>query len=97
MSKHSHFIRAAVAAVALAAALPALAATRVEVTTVKHPYVYYRDRDIYYAPETKTWYWISDGNWRSGPLLPSESQPYVRSGRHAAVQHSAQRSRLHRT
>jgi hypothetical protein len=81
MSKHSNILRAALAAAAIAAALPALADTRLEVTTVKHPYVYYRDRDIYYAPESKTWYWLAEGNqWRSGPVLPTESQPFVRSG-----------------
>ena len=80
MSKHSHFIRAALAAAAIAAALPALAETRVEVTTVKHPYVYYRDRDIYYSPETKTWFWYADGNWRSGNALPPENEAFVRNG-----------------
>ena len=80
MSKHSHIIRAALCAAAIAAALPALAETRVEVTTVKHPYVYYRDRDIYYSPETKTWFWYTDGTWRSGTALPPENEAFVRSG-----------------
>lgn len=75
-----HFLRAAVAALVLAAALPTLADTRVEVSTVKHPYVYYRDRDIYYSPETKTWFWLDNGSWRSGPMLPVESQPYAKTG-----------------
>jgi len=50
------------------------------VTTTKHKYVYYGDHDIYFAPENKTYYWMADGKWTSGAVLPSESQAFVREG-----------------
>jgi len=66
--------------------LPMMAATDTVVTvekttTTKHHYVYYGEHQIYFAPESKTYYWQqSDGNWHSGTMLPSESQAYVKSG-----------------
>jgi hypothetical protein len=49
-------------------------------TTTKHSYVYYGDHDIYFSPETKTYYWMADGKWRSGNTLPAEDLAYVRNG-----------------
>ena len=49
-------------------------------TTTKHRYVYYGDHDIFFSPETKTYFWQSDGRWQSGNALPVEMMPYVRSG-----------------
>jgi hypothetical protein len=76
-----------VAAIALAigfASLPAIAADAVvvEKTTTKHHYVYYGDHQIYFAPETKTYYWQQQGDstWHSGTMLPAESQAYVKTG-----------------
>lgn len=60
-----------------AAALPALADETVTVTKGTHHYVYYRDHEIYFAPESKTYYWMSNGKWQSGPVLPTESQRYI--------------------
>ena len=63
--------RSIIAALSLATfvALPALAqdqtTTTVEktTTTTKHHYVYYGEHQIYFAPESKTYYWQqSDGN-----------------------------------
>ena len=54
-------------------------------TTEKHKYVYYADHDIYFAPDTKTYYWQSNGNWTSGTTLPPEDQSYVR-GRGVAIE-----------
>lgn len=48
-------------------------------TTTKHRYVYYSDHDIYYAPETRTYFWRSNGNWTSGTTLPPEDEAYIRS------------------
>jgi len=67
------------------AALPVLAqettTETVTTTTVKkHDYVYYGDHDIYFAPDTKTYYWQEGGNWRSGMELPAESRAYIRTG-----------------
>ena len=54
------------------------AVTSSTTTTTKRHYVYYADHDIYFAPESKTYYWQSNGNWTSGNTLPTESQAYVR-------------------
>ena len=67
------------------ATLPVLAQqTTTETTTTttvrKHNYVYYGDHDIYFAPETKTYYWREGSDWRSGNELPPESRTYVTKG-----------------
>ena len=83
MTMHRSFLRLAALTLAISAALPALADETTTVTTVtktKHNYVYYRDHDIYFAPETKTYYWQTDGNWTSGTTLPGEYTTYVKSG-----------------
>ena len=54
-------------------------------TTEKHKYVYYADHDIYYAPDTKTYFYQANGNWTSGATLPPEDQTYVR-GRGVAIE-----------
>jgi hypothetical protein len=46
----------------------------------KYRYVYYSDRGVYYAPLTRTYYWLSDGRWLSGTTLPPEIEPFVQSG-----------------
>jgi hypothetical protein len=84
MMKRNSVLRAAAIALALAA-LPALAqetTTRTTTTTTvtKHNYVYYGDHDIYFAPETKTYYWREGNDWRSGAELPPESRAYVTKG-----------------
>jgi hypothetical protein len=80
MNKHRSIIGAAVAAAVLAASVPAMAQTTVAVEKTRHNYVYYKDRDVYFAPETKTYYWMANGSWRSGAALPADYEPYVRSG-----------------
>jgi len=42
--------------------------------------VYYGDHDIYFAPETRTYYWMDNGRWTSGTTLPTEDQAYIRNG-----------------
>ena len=64
-------------------AAPALADQETAVViekTTKHHYVYYGDRQIYFAPETKTYYWQTNGAWQSGETLPSEDRTYVKTG-----------------
>jgi hypothetical protein len=76
-------IAAAVLAIGFAAAVPALADTDTTVTvtrTHEHHYVYYGDHQIYFAPDTKTYYWETDGAWKSGAELPSERRAYVTAG-----------------
>ena len=84
MKKRNTVIHATAIAFALAA-LPVLAqettTETVTTTTVKkHDYVYYGDHDIYFAPETKTYYWRDGSDWRSGAELPAESRTYITRG-----------------
>ena len=78
-------IIAALSLAAIAVAAPAMAqdqtTTTVEktTTTTKHHYVYYGDHKIYFAPETKTYYWQSNGTWTSGTALPPEDQAYIKT------------------
>ena len=46
----------------------------------KHRYVYYPEREIYYAPESRLWFWISGGDWRFGASLPAAYQQYTSGG-----------------
>lgn len=48
--------------------------------TGKHHYVYYGDHEIYFAPETKVYYWRHGDRWESGATLPTEYRTYVTSG-----------------
>ena len=77
MYQHRSLIKLAVLAMAISAALPALADTTVSVERGKHHYVFYSDKDIYYAPETRTYFWVEGNKWRSGPTLPREEADYV--------------------
>ncbi|HET7777763.1 MAG TPA: hypothetical protein VFL07_04365 [Rudaea sp.] len=68
-------------AIGFAVAAPSMADTTVTVEkTGKHHYVYYADHQIYFAPETKTYYWQTDGRWQSGVALPAEDRAYVSAG-----------------
>lgn len=73
-------IKIAALAMAVAAVAPPAFAEEHGVTIGRHHFVYYRDHDIYFAPESKTYYWLSDGSWQSGRTLPREDESYVRSG-----------------
>lgn len=77
MKRHRSLITIAALAVAVSSALPALAETKITVENGRHHYVYYSDKDIYYSPERKLYYWVEDGRWRSGPNLPKEDEDYV--------------------
>lgn len=46
----------------------------------KHRYVYYPEREIYYAPESRLWFWSSGGDWRFGTALPGAYQQYTSGG-----------------
>jgi hypothetical protein len=77
MNAHRNLTRLAALAIAVSAALPALADTAVSVDNGRHHYVFYSDKDIYYAPETHKYFWVEDGHWRSGTTLPPAEQDYV--------------------
>lgn len=67
-------------AVGFAIATPTLADTAVTVEHGKHHYVYYADHQIYYAPDTKVYYWRNGDRWTSGNELPPEDRAYVTTG-----------------
>lgn len=69
-------------AVGFAVAMPtlSLADTSVTVEHGKHHYVYYADHQIYYAPDTKVYYWRNGDRWVSGADLPQEDRAYVTTG-----------------
>ena len=46
----------------------------------KHEYVYYREREIYYAPESRLWFWLDGGDWRFGASLPGGYQQFTTGG-----------------
>lgn len=83
-----HTVISATVAIACAAAIPAFAQsstteTTTTTTTVKkghHEYIYYGDHDIYFAPDTKTYYWEENGRWRSGVDLPPDARTYITNG-----------------
>ena len=74
MTKLRSLISFAYLAVAISVALPALADDTAVVANGGHHYVYYRDRGIYYAPETGTYFWREHGKWQSGASLPREDR-----------------------
>jgi hypothetical protein len=88
MNMRYSFITLTALAIGLAGALPATAqqateTTKTTVTTVQkghHRYVYYGDHDIYFAPESKTYYWQEGNEWRSGMELPQSSRTYITTG-----------------
>ncbi len=46
----------------------------------KHHYVYYPEREVYYAPDSGSWFWLDGGDWQVGVTLPVSLQPFVRVG-----------------
>ena len=81
MLNHKSLVTAVLLGVGCAISAPAIYAdtsVTVEKThTGKHHYVYYGDKQIYFAPESKTYYWQTDGKWVSGTTLPEEDRSYV--------------------
>jgi hypothetical protein len=88
MNMRHTLLSATIMTLACAAAVPAFAqeteTSKTTTTTVTHEgphqFVYYGDHDIYFAPDTKTYYWQEGGTWRSGMELPAESRAYIRTG-----------------
>ena len=81
--KLNRSIIAVLSLTAFAVAAPVMAQDQTVVekttTTTKHHYVYYGDHQIYFAPETKTYYWQSNGQWTSGTALPPEDAAYIKT------------------
>ena len=83
MKSQHKFVQSLAIAVALAAALPAFTAsagTEVTTTTTKKTYVFYGDKDIYYSPERKVYFYreSNGGDWKSAEVLPTEYQAFVK-------------------
>jgi hypothetical protein len=83
--RHYAFALATIAAGLVA--LPATAQTETTETTTtvttvkgKHHYVYYGDHGIYFAPESKTYYWQEGDAWQSGIELPETYRTYIKKG-----------------
>ena len=76
----NHLIKSAALALAIAAAAQPALAEEHGVIVGRHHFVFYRDHDIYFAPESNTYYWMNNGRWMSGPALPPEDRRYITSG-----------------
>jgi hypothetical protein len=46
----------------------------------QYHYTYYPDYGIYYAPESRLWFWLDGDNWRFGASLPLDYRPYATGG-----------------
>jgi hypothetical protein len=64
-------------AIGFAVALPSATFADTTVKIGKHHYVYYADHEIYYAPDTKVYYWRDGERWVSGTALPEADRAYV--------------------
>jgi len=88
MNMRNPIITSIAVALGFALALPVMAQTTettetTTTTTVKqghHRYVYYGDHDVYFAPDTRTYYWQEGSAWRSGTELPQPIRGYVTTG-----------------
>jgi len=81
MTKYHTIAKTAALALAIGSAFPAFAhADEVITSDGTHHYVYYKDHDIYFSPETKTYFWNDGRRWQSAVVLPPEQQRYVTSG-----------------
>ncbi len=47
---------------------------------VHYRYVYYPEREIYYAPERGLWFWLDGGRWQFGVNLPTRYNAYRTGG-----------------
>jgi hypothetical protein len=81
MTKYPNIAKTTALALALGVALPAFAhADEVITSDGTHHYVYYKDHDIYYSPETRVYYWNDGRRWQSAAVLPAEQQRFVSTG-----------------
>lgn len=52
-------------------------------------YVYYPEQQVYYAPASNMWFWMSGSNWRFGVNLPAQYRGYSSYGGVPVVLHSS--------
>lgn len=55
----------------------------------EYQYVYYPAQQVYYAPQTNSWFWLNGGSWQVGVNLPSRYR-ISSSGGVSVMLHSAQ-------
>lgn len=55
----------------------------------EYRYVYYPQQQVYYAPASGQWFWLSGGNWQFGVSLPAQYIGYANSGGVPVVLHSS--------
>lgn len=55
----------------------------------QYNYVYYPERQLYYAPTTQQWFWLSNGQWQFGVRLPVTYRGTVSNGGIPLVLHSS--------
>ncbi|WP_147375796.1 hypothetical protein [Noviherbaspirillum cavernae] len=46
----------------------------------EYRYVYYPAQQVYYAPQSRSWFWLNGGNWQAGINLPSRFQVNASNG-----------------
>ncbi|MGH8446662.1 MAG: hypothetical protein ACREVL_15425 [Solimonas sp.] len=46
----------------------------------RYHYVYYPEKQVYYAPDKQMWFWLDGSEWASGAALPLIYQQYTRRG-----------------
>ena len=80
MSFNHRLMRLCVFVFAVSAAFAASAQETVVSAGTKHSYVYFGDHEIYFRPETRTYFWRNDSGWHSGSELPAESRGFVAQG-----------------
>jgi hypothetical protein len=96
MTKQPALLSAAVLLLGLAVAVPAHATPPPWAPAHGHrakqareyQYVYYPAQQVYYAPATSTWFWLSGGNWQFGINLPARYHAYAGDGVSVALHSS---------
>ncbi|MGH8183268.1 MAG: hypothetical protein ACREPH_06395 [Rhodanobacteraceae bacterium] len=46
----------------------------------KRQYVYYPSAEVYYAPDSRMWFWLGGNGWQAGVNLPLALRGYVNVG-----------------
>lgn len=46
----------------------------------RHHYVYYPNGEMYYAPRSHMWFWLTGNGWQAGVDLPLALRAYARVG-----------------
>jgi hypothetical protein len=55
----------------------------------EYRYVYYPQQQVYFAPATSQWFWLSGGQWQFGVNLPLQYSGYARNPGVPVILHSS--------